>query len=148
MAESPAQTDPEPVSPQEREQQELAQRHGDPYLMYRTEDARLQILSLPGSWDQINIGRSSAAEVSLHWDGEVSRVHAKLERLGEDWALVDDGLSRNGSFVNGERVAGRRRLSDGDRLRLGRTSLSFHAPLEMGNRTLLGADEQLGEGGP
>jgi FHA domain len=145
MADPPVETDPEPASPEEREQQLLAQRHGDPYLMYRTPDARLQILSLPGSWDQINIGRSPAAEVSLHWDAEVSRVHAQLERLGDDWAMVDDGLSRNGSFVNGERLTGRRRLSDGDRLRVGRTSISFHAPLQAGKRTLLRGDEGLGE---
>jgi ATP/maltotriose-dependent transcriptional regulator MalT len=39
--------------------------------------------------------------------------------------VVDDGLSRNGSFVNGERLSGRRRLDDADSLRLGHTSLLF-----------------------
>ena len=33
-------------------------------------------------------------------------MHAELERVGEEWTLADDGLSRNGSFVNGERVVG------------------------------------------
>ena len=58
-------------------------------------------------------------------------MHASLERLGDDWVLVDDGLSRNGSFVNGERMRGRRRLYDGDELRFGQTQVSFHAPLQV-----------------
>jgi len=55
-------------------------------------------------------------------------VHAQLEPVGSDWALIDDGLSRNGTFVNGERVAGRRRLRDGDRLCFGETPVLFRAP--------------------
>src|ERR1700733_1579508 len=39
--------------------------------------------------------------------------------------LIDDGLSRNGSFVNGARVVGRRRLRDKDRLVFGNTSLIY-----------------------
>ena len=53
----------------------------------------------------------------------MSRTHAQLELVGDEWTLVDDGLSRNGSFVNGERVAGRRRLADGDVLLVGQTAL-------------------------
>src|SRR5690606_25341775 len=44
--------------------------------------------------------------------------------------LVDDGLSRNGSFVNEERVHGRRLLRDGDALRFGRTTVVYHRPGE------------------
>jgi pSer/pThr/pTyr-binding forkhead associated (FHA) protein len=55
-------------------------------------------------------------------------VHAELERVGETWALVDDGLSRNGSYVNGKRVRGRRRLEEGDELRLGGTRVVFRSP--------------------
>jgi pSer/pThr/pTyr-binding forkhead associated (FHA) protein len=40
---------------------------------------------------------------------------------------VDDGLSTNGTFVNGQRVVGRLRLRDGDRLRAGRTTIAFRA---------------------
>jgi hypothetical protein len=131
--------DPEPSSQEERERQRTADLHGDAYVMYRTPDGRLQLLSLPGSWDQLNIGRSTAAELSLPWDREVSAVHAQLERLGDDWALVDDGLSRNGSFVNDERVAGRRRLHSGDTMRFGRTAVIFHAPLQAhSDKTLVG----------
>ena len=123
-----------PPRPRSRSASGSPQRHGDPYLLFRTADGGLQILSLPGSWEQVNVGRSPAAEISLHWDPRVSRVHAQLERVGDDWALVDDGLSRNGSFLNGERIVGRRRLSNGDELRFGRTAVIFHAPLERAKR--------------
>jgi pSer/pThr/pTyr-binding forkhead associated (FHA) protein len=67
--------------------------------------------------------------VCLHWDAGVSRAHARLERLGDsDWMLVDDGLSRNGSVVNGERLRQRRRLLDGDVLRFGETLVLYRAP--------------------
>jgi hypothetical protein len=85
----------------------------------------------------------------LAWDSEVSRTHAQLELIGGEWALVDDGLSRNGSFVNGERLAGRRRLADGDVLRLGRTSIVFRAPTSASDTTAVagsGAHIQLTAG--
>lgn len=129
--------DPAPASPDETERQRVAHAHGDPYLLFRDADGGLQVLSLPGSWEQVHIGRSGAAEISLPWDREVSTVHASLERLGDDWVLVDDGLSRNGSYINDERMRGRRRLYDGDVLRFGQTRVSFHAPLQVRDRTLL-----------
>ena len=62
------------------------------------------------------------------WDGEVSRLHAQLESAAGEWLVVDDGLSRNGTFVNGQRVAGRRRLADGDAMRVGATVMLFRSP--------------------
>jgi DNA-binding CsgD family transcriptional regulator len=59
-----------------------------------------------------------------------------LERAGALWTLVDDGLSRNGSFVNGERLRGRRRLVDGDELRFGDTIVVFRAPLPVFEETV------------
>ncbi|MFL5870662.1 MAG: FHA domain-containing protein [Solirubrobacterales bacterium] len=112
-----------------------ARRRGDPYLVYRDGHGREQVLSLPDTWDRITFGRGMAATVILAWDEDVSRTHAELHRIGDDWALVDDGLSRNGSFVNGERVSGRRRLRDGDELRLGDTRITFRAPFEASDRT-------------
>jgi pSer/pThr/pTyr-binding forkhead associated (FHA) protein len=40
----------------------------------------------------------------------------------------DDGLSSNGTFVNGIRVRGTRRLYDGDEITVGGTILAFRAP--------------------
>ena len=59
------------------------------------------------------------------WDTEVSRLHAVLARVGDEWTIADEGLSRNGSFVNGQRLRGRRRLRDGDAITIGRTLLVF-----------------------
>ena len=64
-------------------------------------------------------------DVQLTGDARVSRVHAILERAGGDWTLFDDGLSRNGSFVNATKLVGRRRLVDGDRVCLGTTELFY-----------------------
>jgi len=74
------------------------------------------------------VGRSPSADVQLAWDDEVSGLHAQLEVVRDECTLVDEGLSRNGSFVNGERVAGRRHLRDGDMLRFGHTMALFRAP--------------------
>ena len=52
--------------------------------------------------------------------------------MGEAWTLVDDGLSRNGSFVNGSRVHGRHRLHDRDRMCFGSTRVVFREPAGAG----------------
>jgi pSer/pThr/pTyr-binding forkhead associated (FHA) protein len=88
------------------------------------------------------VGRSEGAEVRLEFDPEASRVHAELERVARDWILIDDGLSRNGSFVNGERVVGRRRLRDGDVLRFGGTMVLFRAPSQTGAEETVASTER------
>ena len=55
----------------------------------------------------------------------MSRTHALLEQVGRGWTLIDDGLSRNGSFVNGTRVLGRRRLRDKDHLVFGASEVTY-----------------------
>ena len=120
-----------------------AERRGAPFLVYRDAEGQQLIQELAGGSDRLTVGRSEAAEVSLEFDREVSRVHAELERLGEDWTLADDGLSRNGSFVNGERVAGRRRLSDGDALRFGDTLVLFRSPAQAGGQETVAATGRL-----
>jgi pSer/pThr/pTyr-binding forkhead associated (FHA) protein len=106
----------------------LAEREGKPFLLLRDAAQAQHIIRLPTDADRLTIGRGEGVDLSLDWDERVSRVHAELERVGETWALADDGLSRNGSFVNGKRVRGRRRLEEGDELRLGGTRVVFRAP--------------------
>ncbi|MBE2318008.1 FHA domain-containing protein [Solirubrobacter sp. CPCC 204708] len=81
------------------------------------------------------IGRRPERDIPLTWDSEVSRLHAQLEPVGPDWVVSDDGLSRNGTYVNGERVNGRRRLKDGDRIVAGETALTFRAPKDVSDST-------------
>jgi len=95
-----------------------------PALVYRDDSGAQRFVALGGQ-APLTIGRGSGCDVRLAWDERVSRVHAALERVGSDWALVDDGLSRNGTFLNGERLTGRRRLHDGDTFVLGSTSFRF-----------------------
>jgi hypothetical protein len=118
------------ASPAEVQAELEARRRGNPYLVYRDHEGHQNILSLLGTWDRVVIGRSMYADLMLSWDEHVSAVHAELERLADDWVLVDDGLSRNGSFVNGERVSRRRRLMGGDELRFGRTVVAFRSPFQ------------------
>jgi len=78
----------------------------------------------------VTVGRDAACDVALPGDEEVSRLHAELERVGGHWVLADHGLSRNGTFLNGERLHGEKALHDGDTVRVGGTLLAFHAPGE------------------
>jgi predicted component of type VI protein secretion system len=108
----------------------VAERAGAPFLLYRDEEDRLQIVALEADRSRLTLGRDRANDIALWWDLEVSRAHAELERVAGEWAVADDGLSRNGTFVNGRVVHGRRRLAGGDSLRLGGTVLLFSAPVE------------------
>jgi len=105
-----------------------AERTGHPFLVYRDGEQRQRLFALEEDVDQVSIGRRELADVVLDWDDQVSRLHALLERVEVDWTVVDDGLSRNGTYVNGERIHGRRRLVDGDTLVIGSTALTFHSP--------------------
>jgi predicted component of type VI protein secretion system len=112
-------------TPSELKEVIAAERTGFPFLVWRTEDDGQRLLLLNQANWRVTIGRDPAADVPLPWDAEVSRTHALLEQVGRGWMLIDDGLSRNGSFVNGHRVVGRRRLTDKDRLVFGGTSVTY-----------------------
>jgi FHA domain len=112
-------------SPVELKEVLAAERTGHPFVVWRADGGDQQLLLLePDRW-RVTIGRDPTADIPLAWDAEVSRSHALLEQVGRGWTVVDDGLSRNGSFVNGARVVGRRRLRDKDRLVFGNTALTY-----------------------
>jgi pSer/pThr/pTyr-binding forkhead associated (FHA) protein len=73
--------------------------------------------------------------VRIGWDAEASRCHAELQRIPDGWAVVDDGLSRNGTFVGRERVRGRRRLHDGEVVRCANSALTYRRPTPSGSST-------------
>ncbi|HEY8849757.1 MAG TPA: FHA domain-containing protein, partial [Thermoanaerobaculia bacterium] len=68
------------------------------------------------------IGRASDAAIQL-LDLGVSGRHARMYR-GPDGYVIEDLKSRNGTWVNGMRVANSL-LCDGDRLRVGTTDLRY-----------------------
>jgi diguanylate cyclase (GGDEF)-like protein len=66
------------------------------------------------------IGRIEGSQVRLP-DGGVSRVHCKL--LQTDFGFeIEDLDSRNGTFLNGQRIQ-QGTLKDGDKLQIGRTTI-------------------------
>lgn len=121
-------TAPHTSSPAELRDRVAAERRGAPFLVFRDDRHGQQIYELNPSVSRITIGRGSENDIPLPWDTQVSRVHAELQPLAGEWVVVDDGLSQNGSWVNGERVKGRRRIRDGDSLRFGGTVIVFASP--------------------
>jgi len=101
----------------------FAERDGRPFVVFRDAEGSQRIVFLEG--DKLLVGRDPASDLCLGWDRLVSGLHARLEREGRYWTLHDDGLSRNGSFVNGERIHGQCVLQDGDALRFGATTLEY-----------------------
>ena len=116
------------------------EREGLPFLVLRDGDGAQRIVRLLAA-AAMTVGRSEQCDLALPWDGQVSRVHAELVNVGGDWALEDGGLSRNGSYVNGDRLEGRRELRHDDELRFGHTSLTFRLHLESAaEQTFLGTN--------
>jgi Protein of unknown function (DUF3662)/FHA domain len=74
------------------------------------------------SGSRVLLGRSRECDIMVN-DPNVSRRHAELRSDGGRWSVVDLG-STNGIKVNGRRVD-QRELSDGDKLTLGVTDLTF-----------------------
>ncbi|MDP6958050.1 MAG: FHA domain-containing protein [Planctomycetota bacterium] len=68
------------------------------------------------------IGRSRSCDIRL-LGRHISRVHAKIEQKGEDF-FVSDAESRNGIFVNGEKVTNHK-LQPDDELEVGEFILVF-----------------------
>ena len=66
---------------------------------------------------QFTIGRSRSASVRIDSD-QVSRLHARFVRRGAE-LFVEDAGSRNGTWVNGERITGSRRLASSDEVVVG-----------------------------
>jgi hypothetical protein len=71
------------------------------------------------------LGRGADCELVLD-DARASREHAAIEPQGERWRIADLGSS-NGTWLNGERIAGPRPLLDGDLVQIGGTRLRFRS---------------------
>ena len=121
-----------------------AERAGAPFVVY-FDDQRVQhLVLLEPEVGRVAIGRADDVAICVGWDSQVSRVHAELERVGEHWVVADEGLSRNGTYLNELRITGRRRLADQDVLRVGLTSILFREPgARTEASTILGDDAEL-----
>lgn len=79
---------------------------------------------VPLSGPRVTLGKAPTNAIALDHDETVSRVHAVLENLGFAWSIRDLG-SRNGTYLNGERISAERVLRSGDEVRLGKSRLVF-----------------------
>jgi pSer/pThr/pTyr-binding forkhead associated (FHA) protein len=105
-----------------------AERDNRTFLVVEDPDGGQLVAYLEPEDERITLGRGPECDLVLENDERVSRTHALLERVGSVWIVTDDGLSRNGTFVNCDRVVARRRLRDGDRIRVGATTLAYRTP--------------------
>jgi hypothetical protein len=83
--------------------------------------ARRRLVALAS--DRVSLGKHRDNDVVLE-EPSVSRLHAVLERMSAGWCIHDLG-SKNGTFVNGERVFASQVLRAGDEVRLGSARLVF-----------------------
>lgn len=72
---------------------------------------------------EVRIGRGADNELQID-NLALSRYHASIENIDGLYVIKDFG-SQNGTFVNGEKVPGRRALNDGDRIGLGKFVVIF-----------------------
>ena len=103
-----------------------AERAALPFIELRDGEGVQRLVPLPD--EGLTIGRTPASGLALTWDAQVSRSHASIEQIDGIWTVLDDGRSTNGTFVNEERVQGRRPLRHLDVVRTGATRVRFHDP--------------------
>ena len=72
--------------------------------------------------DLLTLGRSESADIPIDGDS-ISRIHARVLRVGMD-CLIEDAGSRNGTWVNGEKID-RHVLGHGDVVKIGSRSLRY-----------------------
>ena len=73
------------------------------------------------SQSEVFVGRASSCTLVLSDDYASSR-HARFIRNGNDW-FVEDLESRNGTYLNEQRIDQLEALTRGDSIRVGRTTL-------------------------
>ena len=79
---------------------------------------------IPLTGQRVTLGKATTNTVALDHDPTVSRLHAILENHGSAWSIRDVG-SRNGTYINGEKIEAERVLRSGDELRIGKTKLVY-----------------------
>jgi pSer/pThr/pTyr-binding forkhead associated (FHA) protein len=88
-----------------------------------------QLVPLAGA--RATVGKAATNVVALEHDPTVSRLHAILENHGSAWSIRDVG-SRNGTYVNGEKIDSERVLRSGDEVRIGKSRLIFQEVRDTG----------------
>ncbi len=96
--------------------------------------------------EPLSIGRSREADIPL-LDDRVSRVHCGI-RLSEGVFYLKDLKSRNGTFVNGQRVEDTVQIKTGDRIQIGSTVfvLEDASPQEDAAKAIGSVQDDMGDG--
>jgi adenylate cyclase len=102
----------------------MAQPPPAPFLKFEEGDGREIPLISGNVW---KIGRGEQNAIVLIHD-MVSRNHAMIQQLEDGEFYLIDMDSRNGSFLNGQRLTAPAALRDGDRLSFGKSRLCFRNP--------------------
>jgi hypothetical protein len=89
--------------------------------------------------DEHTLGRDSSNSIPIV-DGSVSGKHARIFRTNDGFN-IEDLKSRNGTFVNGERVTEKKLLGDNDLIRLGKVILMFNIARESDGSQTMGRRE-------
>ena len=76
MPESPL--DAHVATPQELRERIAAERRGTPFLVYRDAGSSQVIVELAETSRPLTIGRHERNDIALSWDGEVSRLGARV----------------------------------------------------------------------
>ncbi|NLA29657.1 MAG: FHA domain-containing protein [Propionibacterium sp.] len=78
---------------------------------------------LPEIGQEIFLGRASTCDLEID-DDYASSKHAKIWR-DEQGFVVEDLLSTNGTYVNGQRISQPTRIDRGDTVRIGRSQMQL-----------------------
>lgn len=90
----------------------------------KSADGRSRFFEIPEN-AVLTIGRSDAADIVLD-DMTVSRRHAVVG-AAENGCFIEDNSSTSGTWINGERISGRRTVSLSDNIKIGGFELSVSA---------------------
>lgn len=83
-------------------------------------DSRL----IPLELEHVSIGRGETNDIALPFDPAVSRLHAVIVRFHGGWSVRDVG-SRNGTYLNGQRLLSEQVLRPDDEIRVGGARMVF-----------------------
>jgi two-component system, NtrC family, response regulator AtoC len=111
-------------------------------LVVYGEQARTRVVELPDGAN-MTLGRSRGASLQIDSD-RVSRIHARVTRRGNAIAIEDAG-SRNGTWVNGEQIAGPRTLASGDEIVVGPITAVVSVTSRVRERPRLDSSSRLDE---